>query len=145
MTDEERQHLQEAWCKCYDAMKDAFEKIAEQMKPVFDAIGKAADLIEAQKKFEFEMTPEEAIEELQNVLNGEIAEYGEEGCEYTEKAFEMAFDALQERKAGKWVKDEYGTDHCSCCDYIPAYDTAIDDIYYSPYCPNCGAKMEGDE
>ena len=109
MTDEERQHLQEAWCKCYDAMKDAFEKIAEQMKPVFDAIGKAADLIEAQKKFEFEMTPEEAIEELQNVLNGEIAEYGEEGCEYTEKAFEMAFDALQERKAGKWVKDRKST------------------------------------
>lgn len=51
----------------------------------------------------------------------------------------------EERKTGKWVKDEYGTDRCSCCDYIPAYDIAIDDIYYSPYCPNCGAKMEADE
>ena len=53
--------------------------------------------------------------------------------------------ARQERKTGKWVKDKYGTDHCSCCDYIPAYDTTIDDIYYSPYCPNCGAKLEVDE
>ena len=59
--------------------------------------------------------------------------------------YETAKKELQERKTGKWVKDEYGTDHCSCCDYIPAYDTAIDDIYYSPYCPNCGAKMEVDE
>lgn len=50
-----------------------------------------------------------------------------------------------ERKTGKWIKDKYGTDHCSCCNYIPAYDTAIDDIYYSPYCPNCGVKMEVDE
>lgn len=61
-----------------------------------------------------------------------------------ENALNMAIKALQERKTGKWVKDKYGTDHCSCCDYIPAYDTAIDDIYYSPYCPNCGAKMEVD-
>lgn len=53
--------------------------------------------------------------------------------------------ARQERKMGKWEKDENGTDRCSCCKYIPAYDTAIDDIYYSPYCPNCGAKMEVDE
>lgn len=40
-------------------------------------------------------------------------------------------------------KDEYP--HCTNCDYMPMYDPHIDDIYYSPYCPNCGAKMEGDK
>lgn len=52
---------------------------------------------------------------------------------------------MPERKTGKWVNDEHDIPHCSCCQYIPAYDTATDDIYYSPYCPNCGAKMEVDE
>ena len=28
------------------------------------------------------------------------------------------------------------------CGYIPLYDNAIDDLFYSCYCPNCGAKME---
>lgn len=86
------------------------------------------------------LTTEEAIEELNDMLAFEIDEFGE--APVSEEAVDMAINALKERKTGKWVKNEYGTDHCSCCDYIPAYDTAIDDIYYSPYCPNCGAKME---
>ena len=75
-----------------------------------------------------------------------------DGTDYRNEIVEQCIGAIRglkvhdsnKRKTGKWVQDEYGTDHCSCCDYIPAYDTAIDDIYYSPYCPNCGAKMEVD-
>lgn len=42
---------------------------------------------------------------------------------------------------GKWV-NKNDTPHCTVCDYIPAFDVALDDIYYSPFCPNCGAKMD---
>lgn len=44
---------------------------------------------------------------------------------------------------GKWITVD-GVSRCSECEYIPAYDSAIDDLFYSPYCPNCGAKMEGE-
>lgn len=42
----------------------------------------------------------------------------------------------------KWEnnKDEYP--ECTNCGYMPMFDPAIDDIYYSPYCPQCGAKMD---
>ena len=45
---------------------------------------------------------------------------------------------------GEWITID-GISRCSECGYIPAYDSAIDDLYYSPYCPNCGAKMDGAE
>lgn len=43
---------------------------------------------------------------------------------------------------GEWVTID-GISRCSECGYIPAYDSSIDDLYYSPFCPNCGAKMDG--
>lgn len=43
---------------------------------------------------------------------------------------------------GEWITID-DTSRCSECGYIPAYDSAIDDLFYSPYCPNCGAKMDG--
>ena len=42
---------------------------------------------------------------------------------------------------GEW-KNNDGIAMCSECGYIPPYDNAIDDIFYSNYCPNCGAKMD---
>ena len=45
------------------------------------------------------MTKEDAIQELRNMLNGDIDEYGEEGSEYTCEAVEMAIDALEENAA----------------------------------------------
>lgn len=47
-------------------------------------------------------------------------------------------------KHGKWTTDD-GLSVCSECGYIPPYDNAIDDIFYSNYCPTCGAKMDGGE
>ena len=47
------------------------------------------------------MTNEEAIQELQDQMNGEIAEYGEENIGYTIEAYEMAIEALDGRKASE--------------------------------------------
>ena len=44
---------------------------------------------------------------------------------------------------GEWITID-GISRCSECGYIPAYDSAIDDLFYSPFCPNCGAKMDED-
>ena len=41
------------------------------------------------------MTDNRAIEELQDQMNGEIAEFGEEKIGYTIEAYEMAIEALQ--------------------------------------------------
>lgn len=58
----------------------------------------------------------------------------------------MALKALTDDVApvvhGEWLTIN-DTSRCSECGYIPAYDSAIDDLFYSPYCPNCGAKMDG--
>ena len=43
---------------------------------------------------------------------------------------------------GRWENNEDDYPECNQCGYMPQYDPAIDDIFYSPYCPNCGAKME---
>lgn len=43
---------------------------------------------------------------------------------------------------GEWITID-DISRCSECGYIPAYDSSIDDLYYSPFCPNCGAKMDG--
>lgn len=40
-------------------------------------------------------------------------------------------------------KDEYP--ECTNCGYMPAYDPAIDDIWYSMFCPQCGARMKNGE
>ncbi len=43
-------------------------------------------------------------------------------------------------KHGQWTEDDYAYNSCSECGYEhnePEYTT--------PYCPNCGAKMDGGE
>lgn len=40
------------------------------------------------------MTPEQAIEELREIKNGEIDEYGEQNIESTIEAIDMAIEAL---------------------------------------------------
>ena len=43
---------------------------------------------------------------------------------------------------GEWKNNSNDYPQCTNCGYMPMFDPHIDDIYYSPYCPNCGAKME---
>lgn len=62
---------------------------------------------------------------------------------------DMAIEALQAEpvKRGKWTVDEKHTEeiytnpvYCSVC----GKDVVIDYGEYAPYCPNCGAKMDGE-
>lgn len=43
---------------------------------------------------------------------------------------------------GKWIRDEFGT-RCGACG-LYAYRDKFDQPWESPYCPNCGAKMDGE-
>lgn len=44
---------------------------------------------------------------------------------------------------GKWIQDEFGSKCGSCGLY--AYRDKFDQPWESPYCPNCGAKMDEEE
>ena len=58
-------------------------------------------------------------------------------------ALEMAIEALQERKTGKWKRDEYGILHCSNCN---TYVTDAEfDNHTMRFCFWCGARLEIDE
>lgn len=90
------------------------------------------------------MTQEEAVEKLK-ILKEDYWDddgFGHESKLYddTVVALDMAIKALEERKTGKWILVEMGdTDlyKCSLCGSRKRHN--------SPFCPNCGAKMEGAE
>ncbi len=50
---------------------------------------------------------------------------------------------VQEVRHGRWVKDEFGS-RCGACG-LYAYRDKFDKPWESPYCPNCGALLRGDE
>ena len=47
------------------------------------------------------------------------------------------------REKGEWRNNKDDYPECDKCGYMPQYDPMIDDIYYSDFCPNCGADMRG--
>lgn len=54
---------------------------------------------------------------------------------------------VAEVRHGKWVHTDYamhwlGKDECSECTY---HTSDRDDLSHLKYCPNCGARMDGDE
>ena len=59
-------------------------------------------------------------------------------------ALEMAIEALQERKTGKWYCDMYGVFRCSSCGKSAHLDSR-GHAWLDRYCSQCGAKMEVDE
>lgn len=62
-------------------------------------------------------------------------------------ALEMAIEALeQEPKSGNWIDDMelgYHVSICSNCNWRGHGSTCL--RYRAKYCPNCGARMEGDK
>lgn len=59
---------------------------------------------------------------------------------------------VQEVKHGRWITSEIATDSgctsCSCCCseyYIGDLQNLEGDNDFVMYCPNCGARMDGDE
>lgn len=52
---------------------------------------------------------------------------------------------VREVKQGEWRNNKNDYPECTECGYMPMFDPNMDDIYYSPYCPNCGAMMGGQD
>ena len=50
---------------------------------------------------------------------------------------------VDERKKGKWVRDEFGS-KCSYCG-LYAYRDKFEKPWESNFCPNCGAEMREEE
>ena len=55
---------------------------------------------------------------------------------------------VQPVKRGRWITwDDSGFTKCSCCNseyYISALQTVGDSEGFVNFCPNCGARMDGD-
>lgn len=86
------------------------------------------------------MTNDEAILTLQQAVDeafgAGIEIITRDGCE----AIEMAIEALQERKTGKWeiyVVSMLDGEGCRCS------ECGFEGAPYWHYCPGCGAKIEG--
>ena len=79
------------------------------------------------------MTREEAIPILRQIAGsyGDVQKYYD--------AMWMAIEALEKRRAGKWIGGELG--YCSVC----GHEGCASDIWdrcKGMFCPNCGAKLE---
>lgn len=60
---------------------------------------------------------------------------------YDRQQYEKGYeDGKAEKVYGVWIEADYGYFHCSECGY--EYDSPE---YITPYCPNCGAKMDEEE
>ena len=62
------------------------------------------------------------------------------------EAYDMAIEALEEQKTGKWIyktTDAYIQRTCSACGWSERmyYRNRNQDGLIRNYCPNCGAKM----
>lgn len=83
------------------------------------------------------MTKSEAIEHLKNIAIYSVQDgYTDEA----RQALDMAIKALEEpeRKKGKWILDTFQI-RCSQCNKLFS-----DNLFTSKYCPNCGARMDGE-
>lgn len=47
---------------------------------------------------------------------------------------------VREVRHGSWKLDRFGNAWCSVCHHCGSNDAEVSD-----YCPNCGARMDGDE
>lgn len=68
-----------------------------------------------------------------------ICKINHNGCNLCETECQFL---KQEAKTGYWI-DSAGNDKCSICG--AEYSDLYPDYSNTHFCPNCGAKMEGDE
>lgn len=81
------------------------------------------------------MTPEKAIEILQDLWRYEKVEYTDKEIR---EAIEMAVEALQKLKTGKWIFD-------GCKDICSECGASREHQLWDEYCGRCGLKMEANE
>ena len=93
------------------------------------------------------MTNQEAIEILKDLWRWEHPNWLEKDIR---KALDKGIEALENQKTGHWINRHniyanktFDTKVCSECQYEYSYD-AETGISNANFCPNCGAKMEGE-
>lgn len=84
------------------------------------------------------MNREEAIEILKGAIKKPNTKDG-----YLGQALTMGIESLENQKTGYWITQGLspyeGISRCSAC--YKTYDIRVE----FNYCPNCGAKMEGEK
>lgn len=69
---------------------------------------------------------------------------------FAEKAIKAAAKSIENKAMkklpanAKWITED-DSPKCSNCGYIPAYDIALDNFFYSEFCPSCGSRMDGEQ
>lgn len=89
------------------------------------------------------MTDKEAIKRLKEVQ----AEFNENWVDYggINEAFKKAYQALK-KPQGEWKTDGAGNITCSNCRFsLGSKIVKLLHPFSFPYCPECGAKMRGEE
>ena len=85
------------------------------------------------------MIREEAVKELKYIKESFAVN------EFSDEAMDMAIEALQEQKTGKWIHGVYtsGTEYRRCINCFAEIEEVFFGFEYAVnYCPHCGAKME---
>ena len=86
----------------------------------------------------FPDTAEEFIEQYKIVDTDQVYTNGAELIPiFRMKQWLEHLQDIEERKTGEWTEDN----SCSICGFQPWYEG---NIHTLSFCPNCGARMEGD-
>lgn len=83
---------------------------------------------------------QDAIKVLRDTFLGDTYEIDVVACGMIESL--PTVDAEPVRH-GRWIRDDFGA-KCDACG-LYAYRDKFDQPWESPYCPNCGAKMDGEQ
>lgn len=90
------------------------------------------------------MTREEALKRIQHLFNTGRWDFV---CSIDKDAIRFAYKVLENQKIGHWIETTLANGRkgmkCSNCGREPIEDSLYGYVY-SDYCPNCGAKMEGE-
>ena len=83
---------------------------------------------------------EAVINFIENGLNNpdKTKSFGHDAIEIMAEVRYMPAADVVEVRYGEWVYGEFDIPHCSEC------GCGVTPNMISPYCPNCGAKMDGD-
>lgn len=79
-------------------------------------------------------------------LGGESGIYADAYNDLAEDFYSIPAADVAPVVHGRWEQDADGDWYCTNCDEVVAIcESGRERTYRKPYCPNCGAKMEGVE
>lgn len=78
-------------------------------------------------------------------LGGESGIYADAYNDLAEDFYSIPAADVAPVVHARWVKDEEGEWSCTnCLETVAICDSGRERTYRKPYCPNCGAKMDGE-